>query len=58
MREILSASQETGWVLEPRAMQLFSLLGLDIPGSCWTDRIEEAIQFAEESGYLLLLDIT
>jgi succinyl-CoA synthetase beta subunit len=49
--EILSSSRETGWVLEPEAKRLFSLLGLDTPRFIWTRKVEEAIKFAEEIGY-------
>ena len=51
MKEILSASKEIGWVLEPQAKRLFSLAGMDIPRFRWTNQIEEALRFAEEIGY-------
>lgn len=49
--DILSSSKATGWVLEPEAKRLFSLLGLDVPRFVWAKRVEEAIQFAQEIGY-------
>jgi succinyl-CoA synthetase beta subunit len=49
--EILYSSKETGWVLEPEAKRLFSLLGLDTPRFIWTQKVEEAMKFAEEIGY-------
>jgi succinyl-CoA synthetase beta subunit len=51
MRDILSASKDPGWVLEPEAKRLFALAGIDIPRFTWAARIEEAIRFAEEIGY-------
>ena len=51
VRNILSSSKATGWVLEPDAKRLFSFLGLDVPRFVWTEKVEEAIQFAEEIGY-------
>lgn len=51
VRDILSSSKATGWVLEPEAKRLFSFLGLDVPRFVWAKRVEEAIQFAEEFGY-------
>jgi succinyl-CoA synthetase beta subunit len=51
MRDILSASKDPGWVLEPEAKRLFALAGIDIPRFTWAARIEEAIHFAEEIGY-------
>ena len=49
--DIISSSKATGWVLEPEAKRLFSLLGLDVPRFVWAKKVEEAIQFAEEIGY-------
>jgi hypothetical protein len=51
IKEILSASQDTGWVLEPQAKRLFSLAGLDVPQFTWATTIEEAIRFADGIGY-------
>lgn len=48
---IISASKELGWVLEPEAKRLFSLAGLDIPKFTWATRLEEAVRFARENGY-------
>lgn len=49
--EILSASKGQGWVLEPEAKRLFSLMGLDVPRFLWTTRREDALRFAQEMGY-------
>jgi len=51
IRDIISSSKATGWVLEPEAKRLFSFLGLDVPRFVWARRLEEAVQFAEENGY-------
>lgn len=49
--EILSASKGQGWVLEPEAKRLFSLIGLEVPRFLWTIRKEDALRFAREMGY-------
>jgi hypothetical protein len=51
MKEILSASKETGWVLEPQAKRFLSLSGIEVPRFLSTTRFEEALRFAEEIGY-------
>jgi acetate---CoA ligase (ADP-forming) subunit beta len=51
MKEIISASRNAGWVLEPEAKRLFSMAGLDVPRFVWARKVREAIQFAEEIGY-------
>jgi len=52
--DILSASKDQGWVLEPEAKRIFSMVGLDIPRFLWTTKIDEAIRFAKEIGYPLV----
>lgn len=51
MEEILSASREVGWVLEPQAKRLFSLGGLDVPRFAWAVTLDEALHFAKEIHY-------
>jgi len=51
MKEILSASKDTGWVIEPEAKRLFSMAGLDIPRFTWARTTEEASGFAKDIGY-------
>jgi len=51
IKEILSASRDTGWVLEPDAKRLFSIAGLEIPRFTLAATGEEAIGFAKEIGY-------
>ena len=51
MREIIAASKEVGWVLEPEAKRLFSLAGLDVPRFVLAKTVREAIQVAQETSY-------
>jgi len=51
VRDILSSSKATGWILEPEAKRLFSFLGLDVPRFVWAKKVEEAVQFAQKMGY-------
>ena len=51
MEEILSASREIGWVLEPQAKRLFALGGLDVPRFAWAVTLDEALRFAKEIHY-------
>ena len=51
MGEIISASKDTGWVLEPEAKRLFSMAGMDTPRFTWAKKLEEAVQFADKMGY-------
>jgi acyl-CoA synthetase (NDP forming) len=54
MTEILTASKDRGWVLEPEAKRIFSWVGLDVPRFIWTTRADEALRFAREIGYPLV----
>lgn len=51
MMDILSASRETGWVMEPEAKRLLSLAGLPIPIFKWAREADEAVAHAHEVGY-------
>lgn len=51
MKEILSASEERGWVFEPEAKRLFSMAGLDTARFTWVTTEEEAVRSAKEIGY-------
>ena len=51
IKDIISASKECGWVLEPKAKQLCSLAGLTVPRFTCTTGIDKAIHFAQEIGY-------
>lgn len=51
MRDILSASRKTGWVVEPEAKKFFSLGGLSVPRFKTARQEEEAVRWAREIGY-------
>lgn len=57
MMDILRASKEEGWVLEPDAKRIFSLAGLEIPKFKWARNFEEAVRFAEEIGFPVVTKI-
>ena len=49
--DILSASQETGWVLEPEAKRLLASSGLKTSQFAWTRELEDALKFSHKIGY-------
>ena len=51
IKDIISASKERGWVLEPEAKRLCSLAGLTVPRFTWATAVDEAVRFAQEIGY-------
>jgi succinyl-CoA synthetase beta subunit len=51
IREILRASRNAGWVLEPEAKRLLALAGLEVPRFLWAKSPEEAVRFAGKTGY-------
>lgn len=57
IRDILSASKDAGWVLEPEAKRLFSLAGLDVPRFTWATAVEEAVRFARSIGYPIVMKV-
>ena len=57
IRDILSASKDVGWVLEPEAKRLFSLAGLDVPRFSRAATSEEAVRVAREIGYPLVMKV-
>ncbi|OPY77584.1 MAG: hypothetical protein A4E65_02692 [Syntrophorhabdus sp. PtaU1.Bin153] len=57
MLTILSTGKDTGWVAEPEAKRLFALAGLEIPRFVCTDRTEEAVKFAREIGYPVVVKV-
>lgn len=57
IRDILSASKDVGWVLEPEAKRLFSLAGLDVPRFTWATTVEEAVRFAKKIGYPIVMKV-
>jgi acyl-CoA synthetase (NDP forming) len=57
IRDILSASNDVGWVLEPEAKRLFSLAGLDVPRFSCASTAEEAVRFARKIGYPIVMKV-
>jgi hypothetical protein len=51
IKDILSASRDLGWVLEPEAKRLCSLAGLTVPRFTWATGVDEAVLFAGKIGY-------
>jgi succinyl-CoA synthetase beta subunit len=51
IEDILSASKEWGWVLEPEAKRILGMAGLETTRYRWAHQLEEALQSAEEIGY-------
>ncbi len=49
--DILLASSQTGWVIEPEAKRLLSLAGLAVPRFRWSRSLDELCDFAREIGY-------
>lgn len=48
---LIETSQEYGWVLEPDAKRVFSLAGLEVPRFTVAKTLDEAILFAQATGY-------
>jgi len=57
IKDILLASRELGWVLEPEAKRLFSLAGLDVPKFMLATELEQAVRFARDIGYPLVAKV-
>lgn len=49
--DILSASREAGWVVEPEAKRLLAVAGLPVPKFGWAKKEDEAVRMAREIGY-------
>ena len=50
-QETLNASKAQGWIMEPEAKRLLSLMHVDVPLFKWTNDVDEAALFAEKIGY-------
>jgi acetate---CoA ligase (ADP-forming) subunit beta len=57
IKDLLASSKTRGWVLEPDAKKIFSLLGVSTPQSLWAKNEEEAIRFARKIGYPLVAKV-
>ncbi|MCG6880946.1 MAG: acetate--CoA ligase family protein [Deltaproteobacteria bacterium] len=51
IQEIVAASKPWGWVLEPDAKRIFSLVGINVTNFTWSRTVDEALRFAETNGY-------
>ncbi|MBU8922284.1 MAG: acetate--CoA ligase family protein [Bacteroidales bacterium] len=57
MKAILEKSKGTGWVLEPDAMKILSIAGLDVPEYIHATSVGEAETFASKAGYPLVAKV-
>jgi acetate---CoA ligase (ADP-forming) subunit beta len=57
IREILSEAKERGWVMEPQAKGLLHLAGIDVPRFLFTADVAEAIRFADEIKYPVVVKV-
>jgi len=57
IRDILSASKDVGWVLEPQAKRLISMAGLNVPRFTMSITVEEAVRFAHKIGYPIVAKV-
>jgi len=57
MKEIMRASRNVGWVMEPEAKRMLSRGGLNIPRFRWAKEEKEVAPFADEIGYPLVAKI-
>lgn len=57
IREILTASRQQGWVMEPEAKRILSLAGMDVPNYTWAKDEGEAAAFANKIGYPVVAKI-
>jgi len=57
MKEIIKASRNCGWVMEPEAKRMLSLAGLNVPRFRWARNEKEVAQLADEIGYPLVAKI-
>ena len=57
IQDILVNARKSGWVIEPRAKELFSIAGLDVPRFLWTENLEEATDFARMIGYPVVVKV-
>ncbi|MDY6972734.1 MAG: acetate--CoA ligase family protein [Thermodesulfobacteriota bacterium] len=51
IRQIILNSKEDGWIMEPEAKRLLSLIGIAIPRFKWVNGIDDAVRFARGIGY-------
>jgi acyl-CoA synthetase (NDP forming) len=57
MNDLLQSAQTYGWVMEPYAKKFFALAGMDVPRFTWARSLDEAVSFAREVGYPVVMKI-
>jgi len=57
MTAILDAAAETGWVMEPEAKRLLSLVGIKVPPFAWIHTEAEALQAGRRAGFPLAVKV-
>lgn len=57
IRTIFSEAKERGWVMEPQAKDLLRLANMDVPRFLFTGDIAEAIRFADEIKYPVVVKV-
>ena len=57
VEKIILEAKATGWVLEPKAKEIFSASGLPVPRFKWAASVDEACSFAEEVGYPVVVKV-
>lgn len=48
---IIDSFRDIGWIPEPEAKRLFQTAGLDVPKFTWAHSLDEAINFAHQTGF-------
>jgi len=57
MNDLLQSAQTYGWVMEPYAKKFFTVAGMDVPRFTWARSLDEAVSFAHEVGYPVVMKI-
>jgi acyl-CoA synthetase (NDP forming) len=57
IQNILEAAGKIGWVIEPEAKKLLSLVGLNVPRFTWATSLDEAQHFAHTIGYPVVVKV-
>jgi len=57
IERIILEAKAAGWVLEPKAKEIFAASGLPVPRFKWVVSVDEACSFAEEVGYPVVVKI-
>jgi acyl-CoA synthetase (NDP forming) len=57
MRDVIRRAKKYGWVLEPEAKRMLSLVGIPVPDFRWVATLPEALAAAEDIGYPVVAKI-